>query len=384
MDPNAVPPVTQPVASPTPPVVTPPTQSPSPWLLLLPAIIFATIAGYLFFKNLTLTRQLAALPSPTPTSSADPTSDWQTYQNDLGFSFKYPPLFLLNSSIKGSNQNVIFINVKNLSDYTDAPLGYDLKTALDDQSSLENNTFGYTYGSIPKSQQIKKLSDNISVKTFTILQQLEVCDVQFTRTAIFYYNNHQIVITVSAPHTLIGEMPEYFTTDEHSCNNIPVWKPNNTFFDDLLSSKAPQQALSWYTSLDQILSTFKFTQTQNVDSKNTKKIGYIKSIKPNYDNYALDIDYVEWINDNNAPNGYRINNPITTTEKFYTDVPGAEPKVTLQTYTLETDGQVKNESVTFSQFLDDFQKKPEKWTNTLFWIESTNGTVTSITEQYQP
>ena len=43
---------------------------------------------------------------------------------------------------------------------------------------------------------------------------------------------------------------------------------------------------------NQILSTFKFTQTQNVDSKNTKKIGYIKSIKPNYDNYALDIDYV--------------------------------------------------------------------------------------------
>ncbi|HBD02110.1 MAG: hypothetical protein UX38_C0002G0098 [Microgenomates group bacterium GW2011_GWC1_46_16] len=320
-----------------------PSRSLSPWLLLPIFLIFLGISGYLFWQNRTLQSQLTASPSPTASAIAmaptDPTADWQTYiNNEHKVSFKYPSSWDLKIENAGDNDNGQTSNTVLFLTHEKAKI------------SMTFNLVG-----------IGGLGMDLEGEPFEL-------------DGIKLYKYHR---TYSNGNQGIG------ITDQLK-NTLGVFKVNGITYSFALSYPSNENGSAYEIIFDQILSTFKFTQTQNLDSNITKKIGYIKSIKPNYDNYALDIDYVEWINDNNAPNGYRINNPITTTEKLYTDVPGAEPKVTLQTYTLETDGQVKNESVTFSQFLDDFQKKPEKWTNTLFWIESTNGTVTSITEQYQP
>jgi hypothetical protein len=68
-----------------------------PWWIptTLALLVFAAVAGYLFYQNQILKVRLAAKPTSTPTSSptssADPTSTWQTYSNETyGFTFKYP------------------------------------------------------------------------------------------------------------------------------------------------------------------------------------------------------------------------------------------------------------------------------------------------------
>jgi hypothetical protein len=88
-------------------------------------------------------------------------------------------------------------------------------------------------------------------------QQIEVCNVQFTRGLIFYKNNYQINLILSAPFSYTSKMPEYFTSDSANCGNSPVWKSPEKFYTDLTNSKAPQIALDWYNLFDTITSTIK-------------------------------------------------------------------------------------------------------------------------------
>jgi hypothetical protein len=137
----------------------------------------------------------------------------------------------------------------------------------------------------------------------------------------------------------------------------------------------------------QILSTFKFVdQTVSLDTQSDKKIGYIKSIKPNYDSYLINVDYINWVEDSKQPNGYRIDNQSTETVSLPTDlnIP-TNSSIIMQTYSYAPDGNFAfNQSINFGQLLEAFETKPDIWTKIPFLIETRGGTIIKITEQYQP
>jgi len=129
---------------------------------------------------------------------------------------------------------------------------------------------------------------------------------------------------------------------------------------------------------DQILASFKFGDQIE---KEEKKLGYIKSITPVYDSYQLVVLYANWIEDKTKPNGYRIEQPST---ELVTLPLEQNPQIVMQTYDHAANGNFNfNQTITLSQFLPLFETNtPQK--NALYWLELKNGTITKITEQYQP
>lgn len=57
------------------------------WQIVVLLILLIPITGYLLSKNQT---KPASIVQTSPTSTSDPTADWKTYQNNLGFSLRYP------------------------------------------------------------------------------------------------------------------------------------------------------------------------------------------------------------------------------------------------------------------------------------------------------
>ena len=97
MEPLTLNPVTDPVVTPLMP------KKPFPWATIIIttiAILSLTAAIYLFIQNRTLPRQLATPLSPSPTSSADPTADWQTYTNTT-YNFMYPVDYQIQTTGEG-------------------------------------------------------------------------------------------------------------------------------------------------------------------------------------------------------------------------------------------------------------------------------------------
>lgn len=164
--------------NPTAPVIPPvqpasPPKKPFPFLLLFAIIILIAFSGsiaYLFAQNMVLRQQLANLqaspsPIPTPAIVADPTADWKTYTgSEIGFSFKYPANFGNQGLIAGpftgkSSFLQSFSDPLTIRDNTDAPFdGFsvyvvtDMKTSSVDQylrnelSVMNENEFSRMQG----------------------------------------------------------------------------------------------------------------------------------------------------------------------------------------------------------------------------------------------
>lgn len=268
----------QTVQNPTPEPNITPTQVSEPktkfsvMYLVLSLLIIALLASTTFFyyQNMQLKNVLdtyqnsasltpAAYESPVPTT--DPTANWQIYKDEkIGFEIKYPKDVLLNEEQKGSDKLALYIRIKDLGNYIDEPMGFDLKTATSDKKSLESGNYGSeVFGAnYLDSRKVIKL-DNLFAKTYISFQEIEVCNVQFTRGLIFYKNNYQVNLIFSAPFSYANKMPDYFTLDSVNCGSSPVWKSPEKFYLDITNNKAPQIALDWYNLFDQIVSTVQFT-----------------------------------------------------------------------------------------------------------------------------
>jgi len=125
---------------------------------------------------------------------------------------------------------------------------------------------------------------------------------------------------------------------------------------------------------DQILSTFKFIDSP---TKDKEKIGYIKSITSN----KLTIDYINFIDDNTAPNGYRIDNSITDLTEL--DL-AKDVIIIMQTYSHASDGNFNyNQKISLSEFMSIFSSDSHL-KESPYWLEIENEKVVKITEQYIP
>jgi len=279
----------QPAQSPAPPVLPPhspisslqPVDSPSdpekkkPKKFIFIILIIFTIAlgatgGVFGYQYVQKQKLFQTQPSPTPvvqqpSPSPDPTEGWETYTNEtFRFSLQYPQDVKLTDSFKYSEDEII-LSVQNapIDEITDFTFNYTKATALSDKISLEKGIFGIHLQGLKESEEVVKISDNIYAKVFTILQELEACNVQFIRKAIFYYKDNQIILTLSAPkEKIISENKEYFSTNQANCGLSNIWPINDDspqrFYQALKGNKTSNLSQYWFNTFDQILSTFKF------------------------------------------------------------------------------------------------------------------------------
>jgi hypothetical protein len=189
------------------------------------------------------------------------TTNWKTYVDPKsGYELKYPGELLLNGEQKGSDRLVLYIKSKDMNNYEDEPMGFDLQTATSEKTALENGTYGSTNDqNFPNARKVIRIG-NLYGKTDISFQEIEVCNVQFTRRLIFFHNNYQIIISLMAPASYTDKMPEYFTADSVNCGGSPVWKSPEKFYLDIVDKKAPKIALDWYNLFDEIIATIKLTE----------------------------------------------------------------------------------------------------------------------------
>jgi len=300
--------------TPEPPVFKPSEEPKKPKNKLVSLLVFLLLValgviGYFGWQNyqLKLEKEVADVqPEPSPAVEIDGTADWETYEDKLlGFSFKYPIDVKLSDLIKSSEEkiqlNVLVTPVDELADA--APFGYTKATALSDRESLKNGKFGKHLQGLRESHEVIKIVDDVNAKVFTILQEIEVCNVQFVRKAIFYYKGNQIILSFSAPKdNIISENSEYFSTEPANCGEMTIWSTDDNsplrFYQALAAGQTVGQSQYWYDTFNQILSTFKFVdgsdETAEWKEYRSEKFGiffkypsywkFLEEARENYDN----------------------------------------------------------------------------------------------------
>ncbi len=258
-------------------------------------------------------------------------ADWETYENEeLGFEFKYPKDSILAENPKFYKSNALHIYINDISEIN-MPMGFNTDNLLKDRSALENNDPTVNFGfAIADSYEI--IDDpEILGKKFTILRQLEVCNVQFTREALIYKDNYLIRLhwQYDNINEIINNNSDYFTTNSASCGNSKVWKDKNNFYKDLVSSKTGAISQKWFNDFDQIISTFKFTDTDETADWKTyrnKEYGFeiilleswkgYKVFEESWNGTTLDGNSVKY----EGPK-IIIRNPKWSEDKIWQDVP---------------------------------------------------------------
>lgn len=342
LPPEPNPPITsQPI--PTPPVV-PAQPKKKQWKLIwIMLILAAGIVIGLFLQNIPLTIRVPGLPvplSPTPvielipSPPEDQTAGWRTYTNTrFNFSFKYPSdlIYIYDQSDQYvesgiSNAMILIQNFDGSQPRTETNNDFQIVVYIANRSGRFNLED-------PQGEQTRTIINGIDViKSFTTQKWVLV------PTVFFQSSPNKVAIQLSNP------------------------KSTNT---------------AWF---DQIISTFNLLDSPNT-LLDSKKIGYIKSVTPNGDSYQIQIDYIDFIQDQTAPNGFRIDNPSTEVTTLPTE---QNPTITMQTYSYAQDGNSNhNQSITFSEFLNAFNLG-SSIKNVPYWLEIQNGTVVRITEQYIP
>jgi hypothetical protein len=229
-----------------------PTQ-PKPKLFLiflgLFLVLLAGIGGYYLGQRKTSITQQVKSPSPVPTQETDPTANWKTYQNDVyGFKFEYP-----------SDWNL---------ELPDGP-GYPQIVSPDKKSNIV--IFGYPKGGI--SGQV--ILDN-------------------------HCNNGKNHINLERHDLKIGNIPAIYCTDKNSSSRklaIFFLVQKDDFQIELegyFDKSSREKSIKLF---DQILSTFKFLDSNQSSSAKEIKYSYIN----NWSEYK-------------SPTGYSFQMPTDSSE----------------------------------------------------------------------
>jgi len=213
---------------------------------------------------------IKALENAIPTvralaaSSTNSTTNWKTYTDStVGFTFKYPTNAAEAGQSNKKDSGLVFsVTINNLDTMKDAPLGYDKANALKDKTALSKGDPSTSFGqAVPSSLKMLSIT-NALAKELTVLQQLEVCDVQFNRQAIIYKDNYQIILSwMYAGSDIQKNNPSYFKTDSSNCGLTSTdWSDSNKFYTDLVAGKTDSVSQNWFTNFDAIIKTLQFTK----------------------------------------------------------------------------------------------------------------------------
>lgn len=293
---------------------------------------------------------------------------WQTYKNDqYGFEFQYPSKYSkaeINEWIK--DPLLILDNKSNTQKLSKMPnisvRHLDLKSNQFFESVLINDVVFDGSGLSPKSfSEFKKIhlgnNNFYFIETGLFEGILSINYYLISRNQIFVFT------VVSSPVDWTN----------------PNFKPE----DDPINK-----------DLQQILSTFKFT-----DSKIEKQIGYINKAYIQNGQPTVDVDSVEWLTGQEGtkaciedgqcydcppendclPNGYYIRNRDATIQTLILD-----PQSQIEILNLEN---MSNEPISFDEFKKFIisKKKVDGFLhNNLFWLTTKENKIIKVLPQYQP
>ncbi|MFA6519139.1 MAG: hypothetical protein WCV93_05870 [Candidatus Shapirobacteria bacterium] len=230
----------------------------------IPSIFIVLLLAAISNKYQLTPRTVPSTTSPTPI----PETTWQTYVNEkYSFEFQYP-------------KNEYQINP-------------------DDNRTLKKIDYPYAENSVGPQVTIDVLISNDS-ELKIVKKEVDSCEVGM--------GCKLLPIAIKGSNTFTNFTgPSYVVEGDYYIKKTPDNKHYVQFvflnFDN--------------NTRDQILSTFKFlptptstTSTKDVFHLNSKtvKVGNIKKVYQKNNQPYFDIDYVEWIDDDSAPNGYRIEN----------------------------------------------------------------------------
>lgn len=196
--------------------------------------------------------------SGTAKAIEDPKDLWNLYEgSSFDFSFKYPH----NVSIEDGYDIKMSVKETKLSDI-DMP-GFKEAEAKSDSASLKQGVFGEGYDwSLSDSEKIRNIGE-VNAQDYVVFSRFEVCDVVFERVLVFYFDEYQIEIKLSAEENRVVEsMPEYFTKDKDNCGDDLIWdfEKQGEFYQSLVKGEGSQYAQEWFTSFDEIVKTIEIYQ----------------------------------------------------------------------------------------------------------------------------
>ncbi|MBU1118197.1 hypothetical protein KKD37_04525 [Patescibacteria group bacterium] len=118
--------------------------------------------------------------------------------------------------------------------------------------------------------------------------------------------------------------------------------------------------------------------TPDLSSKNpapveNKQVAYIKKVYSKNQNNFIDIDFIEWVDDRSAPNGFSIINNSS-------DIRTLQISDTVSIFLIDPDtDDFSLSEVSFNEF-----SKVSKYSNPFWILRDNSGLVTEIKEQYTP
>jgi hypothetical protein len=232
-------------------------------ILLLMVVIILSVSGYYYYQNISK-EEKEFNESGRAKAILDETDLWNYYENEeAGFSIKYPGDVSLNK-----DEDFLFnlsVDVKKIDSLSDT-MGFNKETALKNIDLLENGEYGDNVDwPLDISKKVKRIGD-VNAQDFMVLSRFEICDVTFERKVYFFYNDNQIVITLSGPKTeIMNSASEYFETNEANCGEEKIWNFDKQaqFFEELKEGNGSEVAQEWFNKFDEIIETITFNEKDN-------------------------------------------------------------------------------------------------------------------------
>jgi len=186
---------------------------------------------------------------------------WQFYEDQkTGFTLNYPHDVVL-SERKNDDGFQLFIRSEKI-DGLEGTMGYGQETAEQNVIKLASGDYGQEVDfPLPESKKIRKIGDK-NAQEFMVLTRFEICDVALERKLYFFNNDHQIVITLSAPkNSVLDEIDDYLTTNEENCGDQKIWdfEKQKLFYEDLVNGKGGEKIQHWFDTFDKIAKTIELS-----------------------------------------------------------------------------------------------------------------------------
>ncbi len=232
-----------------------------------------------------------------PENVQKPENNLMFYNDEADFAFIYPGGNLMLSSYPDWTGDYGDLSLNVSINAIEMLKGSMEKNALDEREALKNGNFGPDSDfPFEPSRRVIKLGD-VFVKEFVVFGRYDICNIAFDRIAVFYNNDYQVRIKLSADRGKIMEsMGQYFIYDEINCLEEKIWDPDkqDEFYDSLITGQASDPALEWYDAFDDIMYLLQINDFKGASA------GYSRLIDKRYfeenleEKYIIDVAYPQF------------------------------------------------------------------------------------------
>jgi hypothetical protein len=243
----------------------------------------------------------------TPTSAPSPSlAKWQTYTDEKwGFSFNYPTTWKINKNDSGTV--TIAFDKLYAEIFFDPTNKYQITQPINKWLEQENL----------KISKIKNPKAPLRAHSLVNDNDMFPSDLGVVVTDNDWFNAFGFNYFIPVKNTVY--------TISTSYNNSLTEKEIGEIESDIKQILTTFKVIGSNTistpSLDASLSTnndITFSQIKTLPHSNSSsaQLGYLNKVYEKDNKYFIEIDYIDWIDDNNAPNGFRISNQNSQIRTF--------------------------------------------------------------------